>query len=221
MANLFELAGAGAPTSAGVTSNVLKGVGSMSLPLMFMGPIGQGIGGLLSLGTGLGSIFSGISEAEQRAAAGRRMFGAAQGSYAKNLAQHPELYSTASVENRYNNAENAYRKTIQTSQRDLLDRYSSTQQRLLRNKIQSGLTTGAAQAASVQNNIAFQQQYGKQMSQMAQGLSNLNLQKGQAVDAKLAQVNAQKRLLAQDSLAAQGITDAQALGGLSAKLMGY
>lgn len=219
--NLFELAGAGSTGAASTAGNVLGSLGSLSLPLMFAGPVGAVAGGILGLGSTLGSLFSGISAQEERRRAGQRLYNNAASSFEQNIAQHPELYSTSALEDRYGNAINSYKRTIRQSENDLLDRYSSTQQRLLRNKIQSGMTTGAAQAASVQNNLAFQKQYGAQMSQMAQGLSNLNLQKGQAMDAKMQQVAAQKRLLANDVLSAQGITDAQALGGLSSKLLGY
>lgn len=218
MANLYTLAGAGTSSPGSVAGSVGQGISSLALPLTFVNPIA---GLAAGVGGGLTSLIGGIFGRQSQEAAGRRRAEAAQTSYASKLAANPDRYSMKGVENIYGRARSDLVRSNMQNTNALLDRYSSIQRRQLKNKINSGLTSGAAQAAAVQNNIAFQQQANRLFQNQAQQMSNLRLREAQTKFQAQDVISARKHELARGQLMAQGITDPTAVGGLSSKLVGY
>ncbi len=215
--NLYSLAGAGKSTPGSVAQNIGGSIGGLALPLTFLNPwagaAAAGLGGVTSL---IGGI-AGRAEAED---IGRDRYNTAESEFQKKIAANPTKYSLQGITDLYNTAKSNVRQSNTANTNALLDRYSSIQRQQLKNKIQSGLTSGAAQAAAVQNNLAFQAQANNLFNQQASTLSNIALKEGQAKFQAADLIDARKDNLARTALTNAGITDPSALGGLTTKLIG-
>ncbi len=215
--NLFSLAGGGGTSAAGTASSIGSGISSLGMPLaLASGPLGIGA---MALG-GLTSLIAAPFVARARQEEGARRFGVAQSDYQRKIASNPTKYSLQGISNIYSRARSDMSQSNAANTNALLDRYNSVQRRQLKNKISSGLTAGAAQAANVQNNIAFQQQANKLFQQQANASSALRLREGQAKYQAQDLIDARKDRLASSTLQSAGITDPTALSGLSSKLTG-
>ncbi len=218
MANLYTLAGSGSSPIQSITGGIGNTASSLGGLLSFLKPE---IGIPTAIAGGLTSLFGGIFGRQAEEAEGRRRFASAKSEYSKAIADNPFKYSTLGVSNTFDTARSNLEKANTSGTNALLDRYSSLQRKQMRNKITSGLTSGAAQAASVQNNLAFQQQANQLFQQQGTQLSNLALREGQAKQNMVDIIDARKDRLAQRTLAGAGITNPTALQGLTGQITGY
>ena len=174
--NLFSLAGNNSNSGLTAGSNILGSLGGAALPLAFMGgPWGMGLAAALGGASVLGPAIMKPFIADSKAAAGKKMYNEAQSNLNATMSKHPGLYSTDKISDTFNSARHSLISNNEAQTNALADRYSSIQRRNMANRIKSGLSSGAAQASAIQNQMGFQKQANNLFQQQSQNLSNLRL----------------------------------------------
>lgn len=216
MSDLYSLAGQGRSNGA---YNIGSGIGStlstIGAPLMFASPLAGGA--MMGLGA-LSNLIMGPIKSAAEKRRGEELFSDAQRNFESKIAKHPSMYSTSGITSGFNRARSSIQETNSSQTNALLDRYNSLQRKQMANRIRSGLASGAAQAASIQNNVAFQRTANDLFNKQGQMLSNLALRESQAKMNMQPIIAARKEQAARKSLMSQGIVNPSALGGLTNKI---
>lgn len=177
--------------------------------------------GAAMMGVGaLTNLISGPLNLASQRKTGLERYNKASEAYKSRLEKKPDYYTNSGITKGFVKAKNSLMHSNSQQTSALLDRYSNIQRKQMSNRIKSGLTSGAAQASQVQNNIAFQRTANELFNKQGQSLSNLALRESQAKMNMAPMLEARKNQAARNSLVSNNISNPSALGSLTSKLSG-